>query len=142
MSSSSRLDLDLSGKKVNEKLYRGMIGSLLYLIASRLDILFSVFLCARFQSAPTETHLTAVRRIFNYLLNTSQLGIWYPKNANFSLIGYSDADYVGCKVDRKSTSGTCQFLGDNLVSWSSKKQNSVALSTAEAEYVSIGKCCA
>ena len=70
------------------------------------------------------------------------MGIWYPKNQNFDLIGYSDADYAGCKIDRKSTSGTCQFLGDKLVSWSSKKQNSVALSTAEAEYVSIGNCCA
>ena len=142
MSSSSRLDLDSSGKKVNEKLYRGMIGSLLYLTASRPDILFSVCLCARFQSTPTETHLSAVKRIFKYLSNTSKLGIWYPKNNNFNLIGYSNADYAGCKIDRKSTSGTCQFLGDKLVSWSSKKQNFVALSTAEAEYVSIGNCCA
>ena len=142
MSSSSKLDLDISGKKVNEKLFRGMIGSLLYLTASRPDILFSVCLCVRFQSSPTETHLSAVKRIFKYLSNTSKLGIWYPKNNNFNLIGYSDADYAGCKIDRKSTSGTCQFLGDKLVSWSSKKQNSVALSTAEAEYVSIGNCCA
>src|SRR5262249_15825339 len=80
--------------------------------------------------------------IFKYLINTSKLGIWYPKNHIFDLLGYSDADYAGCKIDRKSTSGTCQFLGDKLVSWSSKKQNSVALSTAEAEYVSIGNCCA
>ena len=86
--------------------------------------------------------MTVVKRIFKYLLNTSQLGIWYPKNANFSLIGYSDAEYAGCKVDRKSTSGICQFLGNKLVSWSSKKQNSIALSIAEAEYVSIGNCCA
>ena len=142
MSTSTRLDSDSNGQKVNEKLYRSLIGSLLYLTASRPDILFSVCLCARFQSAPTETHLLAVKRIFKYLINTSNLGIWYPKNQTFDLIGYSDADYAGCKIDRKSTSGTCQFLGDKLVSWSSKKQNSVALSTAEAEYVSIGNCCA
>ena len=142
MSTSTRLDSDSNGQKVSEKLYRSLIGSLLYLTASRPDILFSVCLCARFQSAPTEIHLSAVKRIFKYLINTSNLGIWYPKNQNFDLIGYSDADYAGCKIDRKSTSGTCQFLGDKLISWSSKKQNSVALSTAEAEYVSIGNCCA
>ena len=98
-------------------------------------------LCARFQIVPTETPLLAVKRIFKYLINTSNLGIWYLKNQIFDLIGYSDADYAGCKIDRKNTSGTCQFLGDKLVSWSSKKQNSVALSVTEAEYVSIGHGC-
>ena len=140
MSSSIRLDADSEGKKINEKLYRSLIGSLLYLTASRPDILFAVCICARFQSSPTETHLKAVKRIFKYIACTVKLGIWYPKNENFDLIGYSDADYAGCKIDRKSTSGTCQLLGNKLISWSSKKQNSVALSTAEAEYVSIGNC--
>ena len=142
MSSSIRLDADSEGKKINEKLYRSLIGSLLYLTASRPDILFAVCICARFQSSPTETHLKAVKRIFKYIACTVKLGIWYPKNENFDLIGYSDADYAGCKIDRKSTSGTCQLLGNKLISWSSKKQNSVALSTAEAEYVSIGNYCA
>ena len=142
MSTTTRLDLDPKGKKVNEKLYRSLIGSLLYLTASRPDILFVVCLCARFQSAPTELHLKTVKRIFKYIACTSKIGIWYPKNKKFELLGYLDADYVGCKLDRKSTSGTCQFLGDKLISWSSKKQNSVALSTAEAEYISIGNCCA
>ena len=110
MSKNTRLDLDPNGKKVNEKLYRSLIGSLLYLTASRPDILFSVCLCARFQSSPTETHLKAVKRIFKYIANTAKLGIWYSKNQDFNLLGYSDADYTGCKVTRKSTSGTCQFL--------------------------------
>jgi hypothetical protein len=77
-----------------------------------------------------------------YLILTPNLGLWYPKGAYFELIGYSDADYTRCKVDRKSTSRTCQFLDRSLVCWSSKKQNSVALSTAEAEYIAARCCCA
>jgi hypothetical protein len=119
-----------------------MIGSLLYLCASRPDIMLSVCMCARFQAAPKEYHLSAVKRIMRYLILTPYLGLWYPKGAHFELIDYSDADYVGCKVDRKSTSRTCQFLGRSLVCWSSKKQNSVALSTTEAEYVAARSCCA
>ena len=84
----------------------------------------------------------AVKRIFWYLVHTPNLGLWYPKGSTFELLGYSDSDYAGCKVTRKSTTGTCQFIGRSLVSWSSKKQNSVALSTAEAEYVAAGACCA
>jgi hypothetical protein len=99
-------------------------------------------MCARFQSDPRECHLVVVKRILRYLVATPCFGIWYPKGSTFDLIGYSDSDYAGCKVDRKSTSGTCQFLGRSLVSWSSKKQTFVALSTAEAEYVAAGQCCA
>ena len=76
------------------------------------------------------------------VVHTPNLGLWYPKGSKFNLLGYSDSDYTGCKVDRKSTSGTCQFLGQSLVSWSSKKQNCVALSTVEAEYIVAGSCCA
>ena len=119
-----------------------MIGSLLYLCASRADIMLSVCMCARFKANPKECHLVAVKRILRYLVLTPNLGLWYPKGSTFDLLGYSDSDYAGCKVDRKSTTGTCQFLGRSLVSWSSKKQNSVALSTAEAEYVAAGACCA
>jgi hypothetical protein len=90
---------------------------------------------------PRECHLVAVKRILRYLVATPCFGIWYPKGSTFDLIGYADSDYAGCKVDRKSTSGICQFLGRSLVSWSSKKQTSVALSTAEAEYVAAGQCC-
>lgn len=142
MPSNGHLDLNEQGKDVDQKVYRSIIGSLLYLCASRPDIMLSVCMCARFQATPKECHLVAVKRILRYLVHTPNLGFWYPKGARFDLIGYADADYAGCKVDRKSTSGTCQFLGRSLVSWSSKKQNSVALSTAEAEYVSAGSCCA
>ena len=99
-------------------------------------------MCARFQTNPKECHLVAVKRILRYLVHTPNLGLWYPKGSTFDLLGYSDSDYAGCKVDRKSTTGTCQFLGRSLVSWSSKKQNSIALSTAEAEYVAAGAYCA
>ncbi|PKA55648.1 Retrovirus-related Pol polyprotein from transposon TNT 1-94 [Apostasia shenzhenica] len=116
-----------------------MIGSLLYLTASRPDIVFSVCMCARFQSNPKESHLVAVKRIFRYLVGTHSLGLWYSKGTTPNLIGFSDAD-CRCKVDRKSTSGTCQFFGNALVSWSSRKQNSIALSTAEAEYIALGSC--
>ena len=119
-----------------------MVGSLLYLTASRPDIMFATCLCARFQADPRESHLVSIKRIFRYLKGTPNLGIWYPRESGFDLIGYSDADYVGCKIDRKSTTGTCQFLGNKLVSWFSKKQNSVSTSTAEAEYIAAGSCCA
>jgi hypothetical protein len=99
-------------------------------------------MCARFQTSPRESHLKATKRILRYLKHIQNVGLWYPKGANFELIGYSDSDYVGCKVERKSTSATCQLLERSLVSWSSKKQNSVALSTSEAEYILAGSCCA
>ena len=139
---NGHLDLNEGGKSVDQTLYRSIIGSLLYLTASRPDIMFSVCMCARFQASPKETHLIAVKRILRYLKHTPSIGLWYPKGALFELIGYSDSDYAGCKVDRKSTSGGCHLLGRSLVSWSSKKQNSVALSTAEAEYIAAGACCA
>jgi hypothetical protein len=103
--------------------------------------MLSVYMCARFQADPKEVHLRVVKRIMRYLVFTPKFGLWYPRGSTFDLIGYSDADWVGCKHDRKSTSGTCQFLGRSLVSWASKKQNSVALSTAEAEYIAAGHCC-
>ncbi|PKU84797.1 Retrovirus-related Pol polyprotein from transposon TNT 1-94 [Dendrobium catenatum] len=105
--------------------------------------MFIVCLCARFQSDAKESHLTTVKRILRYLLGTQNLGIWYPKFiSSFEIIGYSDSNFAGCRVDRKSTSGTCQFIGNSLVSWSSRKQNSVALSTAKAKYIALGSCVA
>ena len=142
MSSSCKLDKDECGKSVDQKLYRGMIGLLQYLTASRPDIMFSVCMCARFQSAPKESHLLAVKRILRYLSGSIEIGLWYSRESSYELIAYSDADFAGCKLDRKSTSGTCQFLGINLISWFSKKQTSVALSTTEAEYIAAGSCCA
>ena len=129
-------------EKTGQKSYRSMIGSLLYLTASRPDIMMSVCLCARFQAQPKESHHRAVKRILRYLTNTTDYGLFYPKGTAFQLISYSDADFRGCKTDRKSTSGTCHFIGRSLVSWFSKKQNCVSLSTCEAEYISAALACA
>jgi hypothetical protein len=142
MATNGHLDLDDGGKPVDLKLYRFMIGSLLYLTASRPNIMFSVCICARFQAAPKECNLTDVKCIMRYLKYSPNIGLLYPKGAQFELVGYSDTDYAGCKVDRKSTSGGCQLLGCSLESWSSKKQIFVALSTVEAEYISTKSCCA
>ena len=141
MCTSSSLNVDENGKAVDQKAYRGIIGSLLYLTASRPDIMFSVGMCARYQANPKESHLVASKRILRYIKGTSNLGLFYPKSENFDLIAYSDADYGGCKIDRKSTSGICHFLGRSLVSWGSKKQSTVDLSSTEAEYVAASSCC-
>ncbi|KAK8609111.1 hypothetical protein V6N13_025418 [Hibiscus sabdariffa] len=142
MSSSTKLDKDEEGKCVDSELYRSMIGSFLYLTASRPDIMFSVCLCARFQANPKESHLKVVKRIFRYLQYTPSLGLWYPRDSTFDLHAYSNMDYGRCKIDRKSTSNTCQFLGNMFISSFSEKQNSIALSTTEAEYISADSCCA
>ncbi|XP_070035307.1 secreted RxLR effector protein 161-like [Nicotiana tomentosiformis] len=123
-------------------MYRGIIGSLLYLTASRPDIVFSIGLCARFQSNPKESHLKAAKRILRYLKGTHDLVLYYPSGDNFNLVGYADADYAGYLVDMKNTSRMAHFLGSCLISWGTRKQNSVALSTAEAEYVAAASCCA
>ncbi|XP_070004637.1 secreted RxLR effector protein 161-like [Nicotiana tabacum] len=112
-----------------------MIGSLLYLNAGKPDIIFNVGLCARFQENPKESHLAVVKRLLRYLKVTTDLCLLYPKGSNFNIVGYADTDYTGFLVDRKSTSGMADFLGLCLVSWATKKQNSVVLSTVEAEYV-------
>ncbi|GJT47482.1 hypothetical protein Tco_0956197 [Tanacetum coccineum] len=138
----NNLGPDLNGKAVNETQYRGMIGSLMYLTASRPDIQFSTYLCARYQANPKESHLIAVKRTFTYLKGTPSLGLWYPKCLDFDLKGYSYSDYAGCNMDRKSTLGACQLLGGKLVCWSAKKQQSIAMSSAEAEYVAAAGCCA
>ncbi|KAJ9536691.1 hypothetical protein OSB04_un000164 [Centaurea solstitialis] len=141
MPTGNLLRPDLAGKSVDQKIYRSMIGSLLYLTATRPDIMFSTCFCARFQANPKESHLAAVKRILRYLKDTPEMGLWYPKDSSFELISFTDSDYGGCKLDRKSTSGSCQLLGDKLVSWTSKKQNCVSTSTAEAEYVAAASCC-
>jgi len=121
MATTTKLNKDEQGINVDIKLYRNMIGSLLYLTASRPDIMFSVCLCDRFQSFPKESRLIEVKRIIRYLKGTIGMGLWYLKIGQFPMTNYSDVDYVSCKVDRKSTSSTCQFLGNFLISWSSKK---------------------
>jgi hypothetical protein len=134
MSTTTTLDMDEDGEPVDQKEYRSMIGSLLYLTASRPDIQF-LCLCARFQASSRTSHRQAVKWTFRYLRYTPELGLWYLVSSSLSLLGFSDADFAGCRVDRKSTSGTCQFLGSSLVSLSSRKQSSVAQSTTEVEYV-------
>ncbi|GJT44832.1 retrovirus-related pol polyprotein from transposon TNT 1-94 [Tanacetum coccineum] len=138
----NNLGPDESRVSVNETLFRGMIGSLMYLTTSRPNTKFSTSLCARYQANPKESHLVAVKRIFRYLKGTPNLGLWYPKGSGFDLKAYSDSDYAGCNLDRKSTSRGCQILGGKLVCWSAKKQSSVAMSSAEAEYVVAAGCCA
>jgi hypothetical protein len=107
MGTNGHLDLDLGGTSVDQNIYRSMIGSLLYLCASRPDIMLSMCMCVRFQTAPKDCHLRAVKRIMRYLVLTPNLGLWYLKGSYFELLGYLDTNYAGCKVDRKSTSETC-----------------------------------
>ncbi|WVZ90066.1 LOW QUALITY PROTEIN: hypothetical protein U9M48_036398 [Paspalum notatum var. saurae] len=122
MSTNTALDADEDGEAVDQKEFRGMIGSLLYLTATRPDIQFAVCLCARYQASPRTSHRQAVKRIFRYLKFSPKLGLWYSSGSSLSLRGFSDANHAGCRIDRKSTSGTCQLLGTSLVSWSSHKQ--------------------
>ncbi|GJS22269.1 putative ribonuclease H-like domain-containing protein [Tanacetum coccineum] len=136
------LGKDEEGEDVDVHLYRSMIGCLMYLTASRPDIMFAVCLCARFQVTPKVSHLHAVKRIFRYLKHQPKLGLWYPKDSPFHLEAFSDSDYAGDNHDRRSTSGGCQYLGRRLVSWQCKKQTIVAISSTEAEYVAAASCCA
>ncbi|GJY88129.1 putative ribonuclease H-like domain-containing protein [Tanacetum coccineum] len=132
---------DVDADDVDEHLYRSMIGSLMYLTASRPDIMFAVCACARFQVSPKTSHLLAVKRIFRYLKGKPSLGLWYSKDSPLELVAYTDSDYAGATLDRKSTTGGCQFLGNRLISWQCKKQTVVATSTTEAEYVAAANCC-
>ena len=104
--------------------------------------MLSVCHCARYQANLKESHLTAVKRIIKFLKGPTNVGLWYPKGISLNLIGFSDSDFAGCKLDRKSRSGTCHLLGSSLVSWNCKKQACVALSTIEVEYIAAGSCCA
>ncbi|KAI3672490.1 hypothetical protein L6452_38579 [Arctium lappa] len=141
MAPGTKIGTDPSGKPVDVRTYRGMIGSLMYLTSSRSDIMFSTCLCARYQANPKESHVSAVKRIFRYLKGTVDLGLWYPKYTSFELTAYTDADHASCMLDRKSTSCHIQFLGDKLVSWASKKQLCVSTLTAKEEYVAVASCC-
>jgi hypothetical protein len=135
MSSTASLSPDEDGEVVDQREYMSMIGFLLYLTTTRPGIQFVVGLCARFQASPRSSHQTAVQRVFRYLKHTPEFGIWYSASSSMDLVGFSDADFVGCGIDRKSTSVTCHFLGSSLVCWSSRKQSSIAQSTTETEYV-------
>ncbi|GKC89380.1 retrovirus-related pol polyprotein from transposon TNT 1-94 [Tanacetum coccineum] len=137
-----KLDEDPLGILVDQTQFRSMVGSLMYLTASRPDLVFVVCMCARYQASPTKKHLEALKRVFRYLRGTINWGLWYPKDTAMALTAYADADHAGCQDTRRSTSGSAQFLGDKLVSWSSKKQKSTAISTTEAEYIAMSGCCA
>ncbi|GJT46150.1 putative ribonuclease H-like domain-containing protein [Tanacetum coccineum] len=132
---------DEDGEDVNVHLYRSMIGSLMYLSSSRPDIMFAVCASARYQVNPKVSHPHDVKRIFRYLKGQPKLGLWYPKDSPFDLVAYTDSGYAGSSLDRKSTTGGCQFLGCRLISWQCKKQTVVANSTIEAEYVAASSCC-
>ncbi|GJR11458.1 hypothetical protein Tco_0794110 [Tanacetum coccineum] len=137
------LHVDLSGTHVDQTKYHSMVGALMYLTASRPDIVHATCYCACYQARPTEKHLKEVKRIFWYLKNTIKMGLWYPKDTGFELTAFSESDHAGCLDSRKSTSGGIKFLGgDNLISWSSKKQYWTSMSLAGAEYVSLSACCA
>jgi hypothetical protein len=141
MSTTMALDEDKEGEAMDQKEYRSMIGSLLYLTAMRPDIQFTIRLCVCFQSSPHMSHRQAIKRILRYLYFTPEFGLWFLASSSLPLCRYSDADYADCHVERKSTSRTCQFLGSSLVSWSSRKQSNVAQSATEVEYVVAATCC-
>nr|GEW82944.1 uncharacterized mitochondrial protein AtMg00810-like [Tanacetum cinerariifolium] len=141
MVENNKLDKDLQGTPVDATLYHGMIGSLVYLTSSRPELIYAVCLCARYQAKPTEKHLNTFKQIFQYLKGTINMGFWYLKDTGMSLISYSDVDHARCQDTRRSTSGSTQFLGNKLVSWSSKKQKSTAISSTEAEYIALSRCC-
>nr|GEV55871.1 uncharacterized mitochondrial protein AtMg00810-like [Tanacetum cinerariifolium] len=141
METQNPLLKDEDGKEVDIHMYRSMIGSLMYLTSSRPDIMFAVCACARYQVNPKVSHLYVMKRIFRYLKCHPKLGLWYPKDSPFDLVTDTDSDYAGASLDRKSTTGGCQYLGCRLISWQCKKQTVVANSTTEAEYVADSSCC-
>ncbi|GJT91153.1 retrovirus-related pol polyprotein from transposon TNT 1-94 [Tanacetum coccineum] len=142
MVEKSKLDEDTQGKAVNLTHYHGMVGTLMYLTSSRPNLVYVVFMCARYQARPTEKRLHAVKRIFRYLRGTVNQGLWYSKDSAIALTAFADADHAGCQDTRRSTSGSMQLLGDRLVSWSSKRHKTVAISSTEAEYIALSGCCA
>ncbi|GKF56778.1 hypothetical protein Tco_0170315 [Tanacetum coccineum] len=133
-------DEDPLGIPVDQTQFRSMVGSLMYLTASKPDLVFVVCMCARYQASPTKKHLEALKRVFWYLRGTINWGLWYLKDTAMALTAYVDADHVSCQDTRRSTLGSAQFLRDKLVSWSSKKQKSTAISTTEAEYIAMSGC--
>ncbi|XP_074374199.1 secreted RxLR effector protein 161-like [Apium graveolens] len=141
MAITTNLDLD-QGNEVDVTAYKYMIGSLLYLTASRPDNMYAICLCERFQEKPREPHLIDVISILRYLKGSQSPGLWYTRESNFNLIGFSYADFAWCKIGIKSTSDGCHYLDGRLVSWQNKKHKSISTSTAEAHYIVGGSYCA
>ncbi|GKF11595.1 retrovirus-related pol polyprotein from transposon TNT 1-94, partial [Tanacetum coccineum] len=142
LATKPKLNADLSGKLVDQTDYRSKSGSLMYLTSSRSDIVQAVCYCARYQARLTKKHPKEVKRIFQYLRGTINMGLWYPKDSGFELTAFSYADHAECIDILKSTFGGIQFLGDKLVSWMSKKQDCTAMSSEEAEYIALSASCA
>nr|GEY48099.1 uncharacterized mitochondrial protein AtMg00810-like [Tanacetum cinerariifolium] len=132
---------DKDGEEVDVHMYRSMTGSLMYLTSSRADIMFAMCACTRYQVNPKVSHLHVMKRIFRYLKGKPKLGLWYLKDSPFDLVAYTNSDYAGASLDRKSTIGGCQFLRCRLISWQCKKQTVVANSIIGAEYVAASSCC-
>ncbi|GKC06133.1 retrovirus-related pol polyprotein from transposon TNT 1-94 [Tanacetum coccineum] len=138
----SKLDEDILEISVDQTRFRGMVSSLMYLTASRPDIVFVVCMSVRNQAKPTKKHLEATKRVFQYLRGTIIMGLWYPKDTAMALTACAVVDHAGFQDTCRSTSGSAQFLGNKLVSWSSKKHKSNAISTTKVEYISMSGCCA
>jgi hypothetical protein len=136
-----KLSKDDISLDVDQRTYRSMIGSLLYITASHPDIMQVVGMVGHYQSAPKQSHLVAVKKIFKYLKGTMTYGLWYPRNQNFQLTAYSDVDWANCVDERKTTNGVVFFLGDSLVAWISEKHGYISLSTIEEEYIATSTCC-
>nr|GEY83419.1 hypothetical protein [Tanacetum cinerariifolium] len=134
-----KLNEDPLGITVDQTRFRSMVGSLMYLTASRPDLVFDVCMCVRYQASPTKKHLEALKRVFRYLKGTINWGLWYLKDTAIALTAYADADHAECQDTQRSTSGSAQFLGEKLVSWSSKKHKSIAISTIEVEYIAMSR---
>ncbi|GJT60519.1 hypothetical protein Tco_1004052 [Tanacetum coccineum] len=138
----TKLDEYLQGKIGDPTHYSGMTDFLVYLTSSRPDLVFTVCMCARYQARPTEKNLHAVKRIFRYLKGTTNIGLWFSKDTSVALTAYANADHAGCQDTIKSTPGSAQYLGDRLVSGSSNKKKSTAISSIKAEYIALSGCCA
>jgi hypothetical protein len=141
MVTGCKLSKDDDSPDVDQSSYRSMIGSLLYITTSRPDIMHVVGMVGRYKFAPKQSHLLVVKRIFRYFKVTMNYGLWYPRNQNFQLTAYLDADWANCVDERKSTSGGAFFLGDLLVAWLSKNKSSISLLTIEAEYIVAATYC-
>ncbi|GJR63095.1 ribonuclease H-like domain-containing protein [Tanacetum coccineum] len=133
----TKLDEGLQGTPADPTCYHGMVCSLMYLTSSRPNLVFTVCMCAQYQARPTKRHLHAVKRIFQYLKGTTNMGLWYSKDTSIALTAYAYANHSRCQDTRRSTSGSAQFLGDRVVRWSSKKYKSTAISSIEAEYIAL-----
>lgn len=137
ISASIKLQGDDNSGEVDAKSYRSLIGKLMYITHSRPDITYSVHLLSRFMNKPTKLHFSAGKRILRYLAGTLNYGIWYKRTDSLNLEGFSDSDWGGCLEDRKSTTGVVFSLGSGAISWLSKKQEVIALSSTEAEYIAL-----